>query len=197
MLIYLSLITYFELKLNMSFNNHEHFECCICLAVIPNSQFAVSILSSENIDICQNKITIARSDWELDSMLQISWWRHQLKTFSALLAICAGNSPVTGEFPAQRPVTRSSDVFFDLRLNERLNKQSRGWWFETPSRPLCCHNNVLPNRFLFLNKLLLLKHDRTSYSMCLLPVKHLAELHKFSSTLTRLSLIRITLCCLD
>ena len=53
-----------------------------------------------------------------------SWWRHQMETFSALLAICAGNSPVTGEFPAQRPVTRSFDVFFDLRLNERLSKQS-------------------------------------------------------------------------
>ena len=46
-----------------------------------------------------------------------SWWRHQMETFSALLAICAGNSPVSGEFPAQRPVTLSFDVFFDLRLN--------------------------------------------------------------------------------
>ena len=45
--------------------------------------------------------------------------------FSALLAFCAGNSPVTGEFPTQRPVTRSFDVFFDLRLNKRLSKQ---WW---------------------------------------------------------------------
>ena len=48
------------------------------------------------------------------------WWRHQMKTFSALLAICTGNSPVPGEFPAQRPVTRSFGVFFDLRLNKRL-----------------------------------------------------------------------------
>ena len=44
----------------------------------------------------------------------------------ALLAIWAGNSPVPGEFPAQRPVTRSFDVFFDLRLNKRLSKQSWG-----------------------------------------------------------------------
>ena len=43
-----------------------------------------------------------------------TWWRHQMATFSALLAICAGNSPASGEFPAQRPVTRSFDVFFDL-----------------------------------------------------------------------------------
>ena len=39
---------------------------------------------------------------------------------------------VRGEFPAQRPVTRSFDVFFHLRLNKRLSKQPRGWWFETP-----------------------------------------------------------------
>ena len=51
-----------------------------------------------------------------------SWWRHQMETLSALLAICAGNSPVPGEFPAQRPVTRSFDVFFDLRPNKRLSK---------------------------------------------------------------------------
>ena len=37
------------------------------------------------------------------------------------------HSPVTGEFPAQRPVTRSFDVFLDLRLNKRLSKQSWGW----------------------------------------------------------------------
>ena len=65
-----------------------------------------------------------------------------METFSALLTICAGNSPVTSEFPTQRPVTRSFDVFFDLRLNKRLSKQSRGWWFETPSCPLWCHCNV-------------------------------------------------------
>ena len=51
------------------------------------------------------------------------WWRHQMENFSALLAICAGNIRVTGEFPAQRSVTRSFDFFFDLRLNKRLNKQ--------------------------------------------------------------------------
>ena len=59
-----------------------------------------------------------------------------METFSALLAICARNSPVIGEFPAQRPVTRSFDVFFDLRPNKRLSKQSWVWWFETPLCPL-------------------------------------------------------------
>ena len=59
----------------------------------------------------------------------------------ALLALCAGNSPVPGEFSAQRPVTRSFNVFFYLRLNKRLSKQSWDWWFETPSRPLWRHRN--------------------------------------------------------
>ena len=60
--------------------------------------------------------------------IRLPWWRHQMETFSAILVICAGNSTVTGEFPAQRPVTRSFDVFLDLRLNERLSKQSWSWW---------------------------------------------------------------------
>ena len=47
-----------------------------------------------------------------------------------------------GEFPAQRPATRSFDVFFDMRLNKRLSKQSWGWWFETPSCSLWRHCNV-------------------------------------------------------
>ena len=66
-----------------------------------------------------------------------------MKTFSALLAICAGNSPVPGEFPTQRPVVRSFDVYFDLRPKKRFSKQSWGWWFETPSPPLWRHRNVL------------------------------------------------------
>ena len=62
-----------------------------------------------------------------------------MEAFSALLAISAGNSLLTGEFPTQRPVTRSFDVSFDQRLNKRLSKQWRGWWVETPSRSLGRH----------------------------------------------------------
>ena len=68
-------------------------------------------------------------------LLKISvdpWWRHQMETLSALLATCAGISPITGVFPRQRPVTRSFEVFFDWRLHTRLSKQSWGWWSETP-----------------------------------------------------------------
>ena len=64
-----------------------------------------------------------------------------VETFSTLLALCAGNSPVSGEFPTQRPVTRNFDVFFDLRLNKWLSKHSRCLWFETQLSSLWCHCN--------------------------------------------------------
>ena len=75
-------------------------------------------------------------------LIVVTWWRHQMETFSALLAIVAGNSSVPIEFPAQRPVTRSFDVSFDLRRNKRLNKQSWGWWFETLLSPLWRQRNA-------------------------------------------------------
>ena len=81
-------------------------------------------------------------NWRYGSKSKFSWWHHKMETLSALLAICAGNSPVPGEFPTQRPVMRSFDVFFDLRPNKRLSKQWWGWWFEMPSCPLWCHCNV-------------------------------------------------------
>ena len=63
-----------------------------------------------------------------------------METFFALLAICAGNSPVTAEFPAQRPVTRSFDAFFDLRLNKLLSKQ---WWEVGDLRRYRAHYDVI------------------------------------------------------
>ena len=72
--------------------------------------------------------------WSIVLYQDSPWWRHQMEAFSSLLTICAGKSPVPGEFPIQRPVTRSFDVFFDLL--------SRGWWFETSSRALWRHRNV-------------------------------------------------------
>ena len=59
------------------------------------------------------------------SLVKNAWWRHEMEAFSALLALCAGNSPATGDFPAQRAVTRSFNFFLDL--NKRLSKQSWGW----------------------------------------------------------------------
>ena len=54
-----------------------------------------------------------------------------METFSVLLTLCEGNSPVTGEILSQRPVAQSFDVFFDMRPNKRWSKLSRRWWFET------------------------------------------------------------------
>ena len=63
------------------------------------------------------------------------WWRHQMETFSALLTLCAGNSPVT------KASATDFDVFFDLRLNNTLSKQSWDRCFDTPPRSLWCHCN--------------------------------------------------------
>ena len=64
-------------------------------------------------------------------------WKH----FRVTGPLC-GEFTGPGEFPTQRPVTLSFDVFFDLRLNKRLSKQPWGWWFETPSLSLWHHCNV-------------------------------------------------------
>ena len=123
----------------------------------------------------------------MTSIGHTAWWRHQMETFSALLTICAGNSPVTGDFPAQRPVTRGFDVFFGLRLNKRLSKQSHGWWFETPSSPLWCHcngqimlNSLLRKTFLRhcgLNKMIDI--FQMTYSSCMIWNKNILLLVKF------------------
>ena len=64
-----------------------------------------------------------------------------METISTLLDLCVGNSPIAGCFPPQRPVTRSLDVFVDLRLNKRVRKHSTRRWFEIPLRSLWCHCN--------------------------------------------------------
>ena len=73
-----------------------------------------------------NCIALLLWDIIIHSCSHVTWWRHQMETFSALLAICAGNSPVTVEFPAQRPVTRSFDVFFNLRIYRWVNNREAG-----------------------------------------------------------------------
>ena len=115
-----------------------------------------------NMKHIPQKVTIACDDWWSfnwhQTMKQSSWRRHQMQTFSVLLAFCAGNSPVTGEFPTQRPVTRSFDIFFDLHLNQQLGKQWRLRWFETISRSvwrLCDANlsrSFIAHSTLYLNQ---------------------------------------------
>ena len=67
-------------------------------------------------------------------LLNNPWWRHQMETFSALLA---GHRWI--------PCTKASDAelwWFLQRLNKQLSKKWWGWWFETPSRSLWRHCNV-------------------------------------------------------
>ena len=94
-----------------------------------------------NISSVKNYDNLTVENWLsfVNSWVSVPWWRHQMEAFSALRPFV--NSPVPGEFPVQRPVTRSFDVFFDLRLNKPLSKQSWGWWFETLSPPLWRHCN--------------------------------------------------------
>ena len=59
--------------------------------------------------------------------IKASWWCHQMETFTALLALCAGNSSVTGEFPLQRPVTQSCDIFLICAwINAWVNSSEAG-----------------------------------------------------------------------
>ena len=85
-------------------------------------------------------LTVEQTVLEINSTAsRHTWWRHQMETCSALLALCVGNSPVTGEFPSQRPVTRGFDVFFYLGLNKRLSKHSQSRRFVTPPGSLWRH----------------------------------------------------------
>ena len=79
-----------------------------------------------------------RSNWrKFEQHDDVIKWKH----FPCYWPYERGILPVTGEFSAQRPVTRSFDVFFDLHLNKQLSKQSWCWWFETLSRSLWRHCN--------------------------------------------------------
>ena len=90
-----------------------------------------------------------------ESMHALLAWISEVKISRSMMTSSNGNifcvtDHLCGEFtgprwiPTQRPVTRSFDVYFDLRPNKRLSKQSWGWWFETLSRPLWRHRNATP-----------------------------------------------------
>ena len=87
-------------------------------------------------------LTFMKTSFVQSKKPNISWRSHQMGTFSSLLALCEGNSPVTGGFPSQMPLTQSFDILFDLRLYKRLSKLEKRRWFETPSRSLGRHSNV-------------------------------------------------------
>ena len=127
--------------INIHFNDDHMWYCSFQFYDKIKSQLGASRLN----------IIIYLCMWQLccQGCASVTWWRHQMKTFFALLALCVGNSLVTGEFPAQRPVTWSFDILLDLHLNKQLSKQSWGWWFQTPLCPLWrhCKNDTCQTRF--------------------------------------------------
>ena len=91
----------------------------------PNSIKALQILDMARQRCC-------RGMWKSSLCMMTSSYGNIFRVTGRL----CGEFTVPGEFPTQRPVTRSFDVLFDLCSNKRLSKLSWGWWFETPSCPL-------------------------------------------------------------
>ena len=139
----------------------------VCVKVMQNfdASYAVCLLSKQ-----LNKSRVASDFRRHDANVVSLQWRHNIDCFILspqhlgypllfwfmmtssngnifrVTGHLCGEFTGPGEFPTQRPVTRSFDVFFDLSLSKRLSKQSRGWWFQTQSRPLWRHCNVMPPR---------------------------------------------------
>ena len=110
---------------------------------IPNA-FLKSIMFSQNLHLSVVVLFL----WKINELSEIAWDMSMTMMTSSNGNIFRVTGPLCGEFtglgefPTQRPVTRSFDVFFDVRLIKRLSKHSRGWWFETLSHPLWRHRNT-------------------------------------------------------
>ena len=103
------------------------------------------------MSICSETFPAITESMILSSIhVDVIKWIHFLRCWS----LCEGNPPVTGGFPSQRPVTRRFDVFFDLRLNKCLSRQSRRRLFETSSRSLWrqCNAEVVAQQWLLSSK---------------------------------------------
>ena len=103
------------------------------------------------------------------------------KQLSALLAFCERDPPVIGGFPSWRLATRSFDVFFELRLNKRLGKQSKRRWFQTLSCSLwryCNANDLLVGGLVWYQKYTLCWHKEKWWaSMYVIPVLSILKVH--------------------
>ena len=101
----------------------------------------------------RNALQMTRFTWLYDRDDVIKW-----NHFPRYWPVVKGIHPSPVDSPLQRPVARSCDVFFDLHLHKRLSSQSRCRWFETPSRSLWRHCDVLGLQW--------------SYPVCNPPVLH-------------------------
>ena len=92
---------------------------------------------------------ITASEQRGDTCQTLTWYSMMTSSNGIIFRVTGplcGEFTGPGEFPTQRPVIRSFDVFFDLRPNKRLSKQWWGWWFETLSRSLWRHRNAISNQ---------------------------------------------------
>ena len=127
-LAFMQLIKGEDVLYNYLVHSQMHMKLCVstvCWAAYLRLQQQYSKVRSGFVS--QRASNVAdRSHWN-DHVIPQPWWRHQMETFFALLAICARYSPVAGEFPAQRPVTHSFDVFFIcVWINGWLNNRKTG-----------------------------------------------------------------------
>ena len=110
---------------------HKH-DWLVLIINPPNSPICFAILLSPLLETSMK--TLERQQTHDDVMK----WKHFPRYWPFVRGI------------HRSPVARSSDVFFDLRLNKRLSKKSRGWRFETPSGPLWRHRNATSTPILWL-----------------------------------------------
>ena len=103
--------------------------------------FATVLLSKESFITVEESTLLHRSHSRVVKMKSVGMMTSSNGNIFRVTGPLCGEFTGPGEFPTQRPVTRSFDVFFDLRPNKRLSKQWRGWWFETLSRPFWRHRN--------------------------------------------------------
>ena len=117
-----------------------------------------SLKGPTKIQVLMTLTVSENSEWNIEWNIYdaVIKWKH----FQRYWPLCVGNSPVTGEFPSQRPVTRSFDVFSDVHLNKMLSQQLRHWWFEMPSCSLWrhCNGSTLTEKLFwpFINSLLII-----------------------------------------
>ena len=117
---------------------------CLCLTLRASRALSNMLHNAKHIIVTNKKImTYSQRRRILKGKKDHSRWRCQMETTSSNGNIFRVTGPLCGEFFAQKPVTRGFDVFFDLRMDKRLSKQSWGYRFQTSTRPLLRHCNVL------------------------------------------------------
>ena len=126
--------------------NYNLVQRIICTFVTNNTWVACHSSNVWSNQLCNTTNTVANLEKKILRNVLVFLHllkkhpRHHMEAFSALLDLCAMNSPVTVEFPSKRASNASFDVFFDVSLNKLSNNRR---WFETPGCSLWRHCNVI------------------------------------------------------